>query len=132
VIGGRVLDVSAVLDLATGTSVYGQALLHHANDAGIVLAVPAGALQAAWQQAEIPGRPWLDLLADLPTVMVIALDGVAARDCGLLAAEAGLPDAPAGTVHAVELAVRRSWPLVTTDPDTALTLSVDVRTETIP
>jgi hypothetical protein len=132
VIGGRVLDVSAVLTLAAGTNVYGQAVLRLAIAEDIPLAVPAAALQAAWQHASPAGRPWLELLPDNPTVVVVPLDLAQARDSGTLAADAGRPDVLAGTAHAVHLAVHRNWPLITAEPDTALALSSRVRTETIP
>jgi hypothetical protein len=132
VIGGRVLDATAVLDLATGTSIYGQALLSIAAEQAIPLAIPAVALQAAWQRAPVQGRPWLELLPELPTVVVLALGAADARDAGMLAAAAQRPDAAPGTAHAVHIARHRGWPVVTTDPDAVLALDPEIRTETIP
>lgn len=37
-----------------------------------------------------------------------------------------------GTAHAVHVARSRSWTVLTSDPDTVLSLAPDVRTETIP
>lgn len=131
-IGGRVLDATAVHAIVTGSSEYAQALLTVATDLGIPLAVPATALQAAWQEADPKARPWLDLLPEAATVVVLDLTAQVARDAGLLAADSGHPGAPASAGHAVAVALERSWPVVTRHPDVLLALSPDVRTETIP
>jgi hypothetical protein len=135
-ITGKVLDSTAVLDIANQDSIYGQALLTVSNRLTHVLAVPMVTLSAAWaHSAHNPSRLWLDLLVDEdaePAVVVIPVDAARAKSAGVLAADAGQPDAPLGTVHAAHLALERSWPVVTRDPDAVLALSSGVRTETIP
>jgi hypothetical protein len=136
VITGKVLDTSAVLDISTGASIYGQALLRISNQLGTTLAVPMATYSTAWQvSTDDQERLWLDLLVDddaEPSIVVLPLDASHARASGLLAAGAGQPNAPQGTVHAAQLAIERSWPVVTKTPDAVLALSSDVRTETIP
>ena len=87
-IGGRVLDTSALVDAATGKSIYARALIRTAVDQGIVLAVPATALMAAWAALPPSGRPFLGLLPELPVAVVDHLDETSARDAGLLLADA--------------------------------------------
>lgn len=129
------LDTSAVLDIATGDSIYGQALLAISNQLGATLAVPIVTFSAAWQSSTTPTRPWLDLMISEdaePSVVIVPVDVARARGAGLLAADAGHPDTPQGAVHAAHLALERQWPVVTKAPDTLLALSTEVRTETIP
>lgn len=131
-IGGRVLDTSAVLTAATGTNDYTAALLTVAAAHGIVLAVPAGAVQGAWRGTRPAERAWLELLLDSPAVVVVPLAADDARDAGLLAADAGHDDSTAATAHAVHLARRRGWTVLTADPGPVLELDPQVHAETIP
>lgn len=135
-ITGKVLDTSAVLDISTGASIYGQTLLRISNQLGMTLAIPMVTYSSAWQVSTgDQERLWLDLLVDddaEPSIVLLPLDAPHARTSGLLAAAAGRPDAPLGTVHAAQVAIERSWPVVTKAPDAVLALSSDVRTETIP
>lgn len=131
-IGGRVLDTSAVLTAATGTNDYTAALLTVAAEHGIVLAVPAAAVQAAWRVTRSAEQPWLELLLDSPAVVVVPLTADDARDAGLLAARAGHDDVAAATAHAVHIAGRRDWSVLTADPGPVLELDPHVRTETLP
>jgi predicted nucleic acid-binding protein len=132
VIGGRVLDPTAVLALISGQSEYMQALTFVSTDLGFTLAVPATALQAAWAGAQPHEQAWLDVLPQGPTVVVLDLDQDAAKAAGLLAAQAGTPTAHPAAAHAALIGLQRQWPVVTTSPDVLLALSADVRTETIP
>jgi len=132
VIGGRVLDPTAVMAMAVGDSPYAQALLDVSAQLNIPLAVPASALQAVWQAAEPEHWPWLELLAESATVVVVPLDAESARDAGLLAALSGNPDTHPAATQAALVGIRRGWPVVTRRPDVIQALSGDVRTETIP
>jgi hypothetical protein len=132
VIGGRVLDPTAVLALISGQSEYMQALTYVSADLGIPLAVPATALQSAWAGAQSHEQTWLDVLPEGPTVVVLELDQAAAKGAGLLAAQSGHPTAHPAATHAALIGLQRQWPVVTTSPDILLALSPDVRTETIP
>lgn len=131
-IGGRVLDATAVRAIASGESEYAAALLAVATELGITLAVPATALEEAWRWSTPADRPWLELLEQASPVVVIDLDAPAARASGLLAADAGQPQSEPATAQAVVTALHRDWPVVTRYPDAALRLSSAVRTETIP
>lgn len=70
-IGGRVLDATAISDIAIGRTIYGAAFLAAANDLGIALAVPAAALQDAWAAAAEEDYPFLELLTGLPLAVVV-------------------------------------------------------------
>lgn len=131
-IGGRVLDGTAVSAMAAGTSDHADALLAVANELGIPLAVPTTALQAAWQGCEPADRHWLDQLPLASMMVVLDLDADAARRAGVLAADAALPGAAAASAHAAVIGLDRGWPVVTLEPDVILALSPDLRTETIP
>jgi len=118
--------------MARGTSPYAQALLDVATEMNIPLAVPAVALQSAWQAAEPEHWPWLELLAEAATVIVVPLDGEQARDAGLLAALSGNPDVHPAASQSALIGIRRGWPVVTQRPDVIQHLSSDLRTETMP
>lgn len=130
--GGRILDSTAVLDIAGQDTAYGAALLTVATDRGITLAVPAAALLEAWALSTPESRPFLDLLPLLAAVEIHAVDEVTAAGAGGLAADAGQPTASAGTAQAVWLAQTRPWPIVTADPDGVLALDPHVPFESLP
>ena len=73
-LGGRILDTSAIVDVATGVSVYARALRATALGEGMTLSVPAAALAAAWAADGPLGRLFLDQLLDVPVVVVDPLD----------------------------------------------------------
>jgi hypothetical protein len=137
VIGGRVLDTSALLDAGTGHTLYARALITVAVQEGIVLAVPATCLADAWAQASPQVRPFLDLLADRAVVVIDALDGAAAVPVGILAAPAAdpasLPSVDLPAAHAVHLArTRGGWPIVTADPDRLRAIDDEAPIEELP
>jgi hypothetical protein len=109
VIGGRVLDASALLAFATETSVYCSALVWTAVRESIVLAIPSTAVAAAWADLADKHRPVLEVLLSLHVTVIDALDGDRARAVGLL----GGSQADA---HAVACAGERGWPLATAQP----------------
>lgn len=132
-IGGRVLDPSALLDLASGRTVYARALVSTAVQVGLVLAVPAVALAEAWAEVEPAGRPFLNLLEDRAVVLVDALTDSAARSVGLLVAESDpAVRSTLGTAHAVQVALTRGWPVVTGRPATIKALHPDVTLDALP
>jgi hypothetical protein len=118
--------------MAEGTSEYADALLAVATELGLTLAAPAAALLTARQHVEPHNRPWLAQLSEAARAVVVDLDADGARDAGLLCAASGNPDAHPALAHAALVGIQRSWPVVTTVPDSVLALSSDVRTETIP
>lgn len=113
-IGGRVLDASALVAFATGRPVYVRALVWAAVEANIVLAVPSAALGRAWSMLSPEHHAPLQILLDLPITVIDQLDPGAAWESGLLLAAAGHDDISAGQVAAS--ARRRGWPAVTGEP----------------
>jgi predicted nucleic acid-binding protein len=106
VIGGRVLDASAIVAFCTARSVYAAALVWTAVEEGLVLVLPSTAVAAAWAQLEEKHQPVLEVLLHLPVTVVDDLTAARARTVGLLG----------GTTvdaHAVYCARDRGWPLVT-------------------
>jgi PIN domain nuclease of toxin-antitoxin system len=132
VTGGRILDSSAILDIARRDTTYGAALLTVATDRGLTLAVPAAALLEAWARSTPESRPFLDLLPLLEAVEIHLLDDATAAEAGALAADAGRPTTSAGTAQAVRLAQTRPWPIVTADPESVLALDLHVAFESLP
>lgn len=107
-IGGRVLDASAVVAFASRVSIYAEALVWTAVEEGIVLAIPATAAAAAWSQLAEKYHPVLEVLLQLPVTVVDDLTATRARAVGGVGGES--LDA-----HAVLCARDRGWPLVTVD-----------------
>lgn len=105
-IGGRVLDASAVLAFASQGSVYATALVWTAVEESLVLVIPATAVAAAWLQLEDKHYPVLEVLLRLPVTVVDVLDSGRARVVGQLGGDQ--LDA-----HAVACARDRGRPLVT-------------------
>ena len=126
------MDSSAALDIATGRSVYGQALVDTALRSGDVLSIPAVALMEAWAGigSEMEDQAPLVLLRSLPVVVVEHLDGESAERAGALAAERGQP--ATGMAQAVYVARRRDWSVVTADIDGVLALDPYVPFESLP
>lgn len=119
----RVLDTAAILDIASGRSQYGQAMVAFALQAGMTLVVPAAALAESWALVDEEGYPFLEALRELAIVWVEPLDADAAQLLGLLVA--GRPDVPVdGTAHAVLISRRRGGLTVVTG-DFGRVLAVD-------
>jgi hypothetical protein len=116
VTGGRILDWTAIVDIARRDTGYGAALLTVGTDRGLTLTVPAAALLKAWAWSTPESRPFLDLLPLLAPVEIHPVDDALAAEVGALAADAGRPTTSAGTAQAVRLAQTRPWPIVTADP----------------
>lgn len=133
-IGGQVLDTSALTDAATGRSIYARAMIRTAVEVGIVLAVPAATLMQAYASVPVGGRPFLDLLLELPVAVFEPLDHTALQAAGVLLADAGAGDAPHGlaTAHTALVAHRRGWPVVTADGDLLQRLVPDLAIELLP
>lgn len=107
-IGGRVLDASAVVAFADGSSIYAAALIWTAVEEGLVILIPSSAIAAAWAQLPDKDHPVLDVLLQLPVTVVDDLDQTRAREVGALGGDT--LDA-----HALLCAAQRGWPLVTAD-----------------
>lgn len=116
-IGGRVLDASAVVAFAEQRSVYASALVWTAVEEDVVLLVPAAVLVAVEQGLDPrdgAARAVLEVLLGLPVTVVESLDAAAARSVGELAGAHGLDVASA---HAARTALDRGWAVVTAAPD---------------
>ncbi len=107
-IGGRVLDASAVVAFADGSSIYAAALVWTAVEEGLVLLIPSSAIAAVWAQLPDKDHPVLEVLLQLPVTVVDDLDQARAREVGALGGDT--LDA-----HALLCAAQRGWPLVTAD-----------------
>lgn len=132
-IGGRVLDATAMHDIAVGRTIYGAAFLAAANDLGIALAVPTAALQDVWAGAAQEDYPFLELLLGLPLTVVDSLDAEAATRSGILARDTHAAGAwDAGAAHAVLSAHDRGWPVLTADPGPLRAIDAAVMIEALP
>lgn len=104
-IGGRILDASAIVAFATGTSIYAQALVWTAVEEGIVLVLPSTAVAAAWTELSEKDHPVLEVLLQLPVTVVDDLTTARARTVGV-------HGGPTLDAHALICARERGWPLV--------------------
>jgi hypothetical protein len=129
-IGGRVLDGSALVAFATGRPVYMRALVWAAVEENLVLAVPSAALGRAWAQLEPQHHAALQVLLGLPNTVIHDLSPSMAQESGLLLAASGQDDIVAGQV--VSTARQRGWPAVTGDPGTLRKVDGAVPIEELP
>lgn len=109
---GRVLDTSALIDLATGRTVYAQAFARHSTATGLAWAIPTTAVAEAWSRLPDKGRLALAVLVQLGQVVIEPLDLDHAGPVGEVLETAG-PDFDTCSAHVVEIATRRSWPVLT-------------------
>lgn len=109
-IGGRVLDASALLAFARSTSIYASAAIWTAVEESIVLIVPSTAVAAALTELTDEHCPVLDVLLQLPVTVIDALDERRARTVGRLGGHQA-------DAHAIACAQERGWPLLTAHPD---------------
>ena len=129
-IGGRVLDSTALAAFAVGRPVYMRALVWAAVEENIVLAVPSAALGRAWGLLAPEHHAALQVLLDLPNTVIDELSTASAMESGLLLAASGLDDIVAGQVAAS--ARRRGWPAVTGEPGTLRKMDTRVTIEELP
>ncbi|GLZ06048.1 hypothetical protein Acsp03_35140 [Actinomadura sp. NBRC 104412] len=128
-ITGHVFDATALLDLATGKTIYLRARLRASIAQHATIVLPAAALARAWQLVPDHGRSVLERLPRLQVVHVDDLDEVIAQQTGLLAAIAS--DLPADAAQAAWSARWRRWPLLTATPE-AYSSIPGVQVEPIP
>jgi hypothetical protein len=137
VIGGRVLDATAIGDIVIGRTVYGGAFVRAAQQVGITLVLPAVALQEAWAACQEKDWPFVELLLALPVTVVDPLDASAAERSALLgrptAARHAAPTAfDAAASHAVVVARDRGWPILTADVRRIRVLDATIPVESLP
>lgn len=107
-IGGRVLDASAIVAFTSGRSVYAAALVWTAVEEGIVLTLPSTAVATAWATLPEKDYPVLDVLLKLPVSISDDLTAARARSIGALGGDQL-------HAHALLCARERGWALVTDD-----------------
>lgn len=116
-VGGRILDSSAILGFVAGKP-YSSAIVWHAVDQGVVLAVPAAALAEAWAQTPPKDHDVLKVLLSLPVVVIDELTVSDAMDSGAMFAGDGRPSLVAAA-HVVRRAqARPGWAIVTDRAET--------------
>ncbi len=130
---GRVLTSSAIVDIATGRSVYGRAFLVAAVELGMTFPTPSSALLAAWAAVPPQARALLELFLDAPAVVVVDLGASVAGRAGLRAHpahQAGCLDVAAA--HAVDVAITRGLAILTAEPGPLRVIDPDVEIEELP
>jgi hypothetical protein len=130
---GRVLDVAALVDVATGKTRYTRSLVTTAISQVMPLAVPATALAAAWSQVDARGRLTLATLCEQSVVLTFPLDVAAAGVVGELldgSVQLGQVDVVAGQVAAI--AADRGWPVVTDRGPQLRAMAAGVEIESLP
>jgi PIN domain nuclease of toxin-antitoxin system len=132
VIGGVVVDATALSDLAQGISPCATEYVDVALGVVDAIGIPAGALAECWAQVPEKAQAFLAMFTGLPIVVVKALDETDAIDAGAAAAEAGQTGATVGLMHAVLIASSRGWPLLTADSAAARALNPKVMVEQLP
>jgi hypothetical protein len=108
VIGGRILDASAIVAFTSGRSVYAAALVWTAVEEGIILTLPSTAVASAWAKLREKDHPVLDVLLKLPVAITDDLTAARARAVGALGGDQL-------HAHALLCARERGWSLVTDD-----------------
>ena len=111
-IGGRILDTSALLQAARGTP-YMQALLYISHEHLITLVIPAPCLADALARLRDPEQQarLFDLVKS-PMAKVAQFGAAEATGTGLLRSNALPARASTGSAHAAFLAADRGWPVV--------------------
>ena len=107
-IGGRVLDASAVIAFAAGHSVYAAALVWTAVEEAIVLSLPSTAVASAWSALREKDHPVLEVLLQLPVAVTDDLTAARARAVGAMGGDQL-------HAHALLCARERGWALVTAE-----------------
>jgi hypothetical protein len=125
VIGGRVLDASAVTAFARRESVYADALVWTAVEESIVLLIPSTVVAVVVAELDPKYHEVLDVLLQLPVTLVDPLDADRARTVGLLGGSQ--PDA-----HAATCGRERGWPVLTADAARYADLLGPVEVEELP
>lgn len=127
-IGGRVLDTSAVVQFASTSSIYMQSAVWVALEESLVLVVPATSLTEAWAQTDPADHDALAVLLGLPITIIDPLDAAQAHDVGQLMT-AGV-DVRVGQV--AHVARSRDWPVITAAPEALRRLDVGLTVEELP
>jgi hypothetical protein len=132
VIGGRILDTSALVQAARGRP-YMQALLYVSHEHLIMLVVPAPCLADALASLDDPEDQarLFDLLRS-PIAKVVHFGETEARGTGLLRSGSTPKGVGTASAHAAFLAADRGWPVVSAKPGPIRALHPDVEIELLP
>lgn len=135
-VGGVILDVGALRQMASATSLYARVLLSTATDRGYTLVLPAAVVAAARARADASEAARLHVFRDLGNVLPAALIASDAEDVGALLATTDDLDqtAPADLAagHAVLLGLRRHQRVVTDRPALLRRIAPDVEIDELP
>ena len=131
-IGGRILDTSALVQAARGTP-YMQALLYISHEHLIPLVIPAPCLADALARLRDPEQQarLFDLLKS-PMARVEEFGTAEATGTGLLRSNALPARASTGAAHAAFLAADRGWPVVSARPGPIRAMHPEVEIEPLP
>ncbi|MEV4065912.1 hypothetical protein [Nonomuraea dietziae] len=132
-IGGRILDSSAILDFGLGRTQYAQAVIWSSLEEGQVVVAPAPAVAAAL--AQLPDSRWdaIEVLLGLPITVVTDITRGNLSALAETLRPAGGRAAYAATAAAVVLAARqRGWPVLTGEPEPLRSLWSEVRVDSLP
>lgn len=128
-IGGRVLDLSALLAFARQDSIYLSALVWTAVEEDIVLLVPSTSSSLAWAQLDEHAQPVLEVLLDLPITVADDLDAGRARAVGQLLRGRNVR---IDLAHAALCSRLRGWPLITSEREAYSPLELPLEIEPLP
>lgn len=135
-VGGRILDVGALVHVATGGSIYARALMASATARGQALVVSTAALAAARAAADAAARAQLHILLDLGPIVTAALTLSDAEDAGDLLATntpSGPEAAPdVAAAHVVWLGLHRRQRVITDRPDVLQRIAPAVEVDELP
>ena len=131
-IGGRILDTSALVEAARGAP-YMQALLYISHEHLIPLVIPAPCLADALAGLDDPEQQarLFDLLRS-PMARVAHFGAAEATGTGLLRSGALPARASTAAAHAAYLAASRGWPVVSARPGPIRAMHPDVVIEPLP
>jgi hypothetical protein len=125
-IGGRILDSSAILAFVAGAP-YPSAVVWHAVEQNVVLAIPSAALSEAWAHTRPEDHDVLEVLLGLPVVVVV-------DDLGTVV-EPPVPvrTDPQAAAHVVRRGQERpGWAIVTGRGEALRALDPDVEVDELP
>lgn len=125
---GRVLAADAIVDIATGRSVYARAYLVAGVQLGMVFPVPAAAAVEAWAAVPAEERVLLEIFLDTPSVVVEDLDAAVALRAGVRAQ--GRRDVAAA--HVADVALERELPVLTGHPAALWAIAPEIQIEELP
>jgi hypothetical protein len=125
--------VAALVDVATGRTLYTRSLVAMAVEQVIPLAVPATALTVAWAQVPDRGRLTLRALTEQSVTLSFALDVPSASAVGeLLDVPSGPGPLDLAAGHVALIAASRKWAVVTDRGPQLRTLIPDLEVESLP